>query len=211
ERERIGRVHPPELPPVDLHERSKARARRRREGHRIDDTDVRRILHEKGHYSGPMPYELKAEPSLDVPITMTTAALVVGSELGKADLAPDHCRWCGSNALDDGTRDLLRWDSPRTAATVSDASGFLVAPATSFVTLAAAAAHDGASHDTSKNVLIVLESVATSAALNQIVKFSVARERPYAFHGSSAKTTRDAHLSFFSGHTSLTTTLAAAG
>jgi len=160
-----------------------------------------------------MAYELKADPSLDVPITMTTAALVVGSELGKRDIAPDHCLWCASNAFDDGARDLLKWDSPKTAATISDACGFMLAPATSFATLAGAAAHDGASRHTPEDLLIVVESVAVTAMVNQIVKFGVARERPYAFHESSHldKTTPDAHLSFYSGHTSITMALAAAG
>lgn len=156
--------------------------------------------------------ELKKDVPLDVAITGTAIALVVGSELGKPDLVPNECRWCASNPLDEGARDALRWKSPKPAAHVSDAMGFLVAPTTAFATLAGAAARDGASHKTPTDVLLVLESVAASAVLNQIVKYTVARERPYGHYKTplSPSPTADARLSFYSGHTSLTFTLAAA-
>lgn len=156
--------------------------------------------------------DLKTDVPLDVAFTGTAIGLVVGSELGKPDLVPAECRWCTSNALDEGARDALLWEHPKTAAHVSDALGFLVAPTTAFATLGGAAARDGASQKTPTDVLIVLEAVAASAVLNQIVKYTVARERPYGHYKTplSPSPTADARLSFYSGHTSLTFTLAAA-
>jgi membrane-associated phospholipid phosphatase len=156
--------------------------------------------------------ELKTDIPVDVAFTGTAIGLVLWSELGKLDLVPDECRWCGGDALDDRVRDALLWDKPSTAALLSDANGFILAPTTAFATLAGAASHDGASRKTATDMLIVLEAGATSALLNQIVKYTVARERPYGRYKTplSPSPTADARLSFFSGHTSLTFTLAAA-
>jgi hypothetical protein len=157
-------------------------------------------------------HELKKDLPLDVAFTGTTVALVVGSELGKPDLVPDECRWCASNAFDEGARDALLWARPKRAALISDAMGFVVAPTTAFATLAGAAASDDASQKTPTDALLVLEAVAASATLNQIVKYTVARDRPYGHYKTplSPSPTADARLSFYSGHTSLTFTLAAA-
>lgn len=154
--------------------------------------------------------ELKKDVPVDVAITGAVVGLVVESELGKRDLAPSACRWCASNALDDGARDALRWKSPRTAAHISDVMGFVVAPGAAFGTLAGAAAGDDALGKTPTDALIVLETVSANALLNQIVKYTVARERPFSRHAAAPSPTPDARLSFYSGHTSMSFSLAAA-
>ncbi len=62
-------------------------------------------------------------------------------------------------------------------------------------------------------LLIVGESVVTTALLNQAVKFGVGRSRPYARNGNDAGVDPkkgDDHLSFFSGHTAVSFSLATA-
>jgi membrane-associated phospholipid phosphatase len=166
--------------------------------------------------------DLAHEVPIDAAVTVTAAGLVIGSELGKADLVPSSCRWCDRdgtdetlNGVDRGVRSALRWAEPKAAAAVSDVTGFLLAPTAAFGGLAISAARDHAEKQTPLNVLLVMECVALSALLNQAVKFTVARERPYAharsLGGSGQPPPKpDDNLSFWSGHSSLTFTLAAA-
>lgn len=158
------------------------------------------------------PHELRRDVPVDVAVTSTVIGLVLGSEVGKADLVPHACRWCAQNRLDEAARDALRWERPKRAALVSDGNAFVLAPATAFATLAGAAAHDGASRNTPLDALIVVEAVAVSAAVNQIVKYAVVRERPYGRYRTPLEPapTADARLSFYSGHTSLGFALASA-
>lgn len=55
-----------------------------------------------------------------------------------------------------------------------------------------------------KESLIIVESIAISSALNNIVKYAISRPRPYIYSNKAntkEKNNRDAHLSFYSGHT----------
>ncbi len=55
-----------------------------------------------------------------------------------------------------------------------------------------------------KESLIIIESIAISSALNNIVKYAISRPRPYIYTSKAntkEKNNRDAHLSFYSGHT----------
>ncbi len=62
---------------------------------------------------------------------------------------------------------------------------------------------DNSSSDYVKESLIIFETIAISSALNNIVKYSVSRPRPYIYSDKASekeKSNRDAHLSFYSGH-----------
>jgi membrane-associated phospholipid phosphatase len=142
----------------------------------------------------------------------------------KRDLAPASCRWCDRDAagndtlnpIDAAARDALRWQSPHVAARISDAIGFLGVPATSLATLRAAAADEGSGWKTTGvDVLLVGEAAMLSGVLNQAVKLGVGRERPFVHalrEEEKAKTPHptDNNLSFYSGHTSLTFSVATA-
>jgi membrane-associated phospholipid phosphatase len=162
-------------------------------------------------------HELRHDVAVDAAVTGTAIVLVVGSELGKADLAADPCGWCEDNALDHGARRALLWRSPRAAATISDVLGFAVAPANAFGTLALAGVDAGAPKGAAGvDALLLLEAVSISAVVNQAVKLAVGRERPFVHAlppGDKGRTRHpaDNNLSFYSGHTGLTMTLAAAG
>jgi hypothetical protein len=60
------------------------------------------------------------------------------------------------------------------------------------------------------DVLIIAQATALAADLNQLVKFTVGRERPFVHYGDPARPHEaDDDLSFYSGHTSLAFSLAA--
>ncbi len=137
----------------------------------------------------------------------------IASEALKDKLAPASCRWCGRNELDDAVTRALAWKDLKAADTVGGATAFGLAPAAAFGALALAANGDGRLRETPENALIVLEAAALSSALNQIVKFSVGRERPFVadIPGTEKQHTAspaDNDLSFYSGHSNLAFALA---
>jgi membrane-associated phospholipid phosphatase len=132
---------------------------------------------------------------------------------------PLTCRWCDRdsagndslNAFDRAGR-RLRWDRPEVAAVLSNVTGFVVTPLLAGGITALAAARDGRGAGTGPDLLVMAESGVLSANLNQLVKVLVRRERPYAhaLRGQHLPRTPEDNLSFFSGHTSESASLAVA-
>lgn len=168
-------------------------------------------------------YQLEKNLPLDVAVTVGAAALVFATEYYKDDLAPKRCVWCDAdasgkdtlNGLDRGARDLLRWNNGRPARQLSDTLAFAIAPATSVGTLLGASIDHGAEAGFGLDMLLMLEAVSISQVLNQTIKLSVGRERPFVHalpDEEKAKVAQpgDKNLSFYSGHTSITFAIAAA-
>ena len=137
------------------------------------------------------------------------------SELLKSTLVPSACRWCDVDGLDLGVRNALRWQSTSAAGTASGVIAFGLAPIAAALTLGLAADHDHAfRRDIVGDVVIVGEATVLAMDLDQLTKFVVARERPFARAlGPDERSHRadpDDDLSFFSGHTTATFALAAA-
>lgn len=152
---------------------------------------------------------------VDVSITASAAALWIASEALKSHLAPLACRWCESNPLDTAVRDHLRWTAHGAAAvTLGNAGAFVVAPLVGAGLLAVSAAQHGDAGQVWVDLLVTAEAVALSGDLNQLVKYAVGRQRPYAHAGVPNPDTGpgadDANLSFYSAHTSITFSIAAA-
>lgn len=174
--------------------------------------------------AGAQPYELKHDVPIDAAVTITAAALVFSSEaFGKADLAPEPCRWCDRdeegndtlNPVDRAARNALKWENTRLAASISDAIGFLGLPAASFGTLIASAGAEDTVGNTPLDMLLVGESMMLSGLLNQGVKLIAGRERPFVHalpdeEKSKTRHPTDNNLSFYSGHSSFTFSIAAA-
>ncbi len=165
--------------------------------------------------SAEAPTALRVSLPVDLSITAGAAALWLGSELLKGQLAPEACRWCASNPIDTAVRDHLRWTVHGGAAvTLSNAGAFAVAPLVGAGILVVSAAQQGGARQAWVDLLITAEAVALAGDLNQLVKYSVGRQRPYARAGVPNPDTRqgadDANLSFYSGHTSITFSIAAA-
>ena len=156
-------------------------------------------------------HALRYDLAVDVPLTIGAGALYFGSELVKPRLAAEECRWCDPPGLDRDARELLVWSNTDPARVTSDVLAFVAAPAAALVPLAVAA---DTRDDALLDALFVVEAVAIAADLNQLVKFAVGRERPFVHFGNYADPDRpadaDDNLSFYSGHTSMAFSFAAA-
>jgi len=161
------------------------------------------------------PAELRVSLPVDISITASAAAVWIASDVLKSHLAPLACRWCESNALDTAVRDHLRWtDHGGAAISLSNAGAFAVAPLVGAGLLAVSAAQQGGAHQVWVDLLIAAEAVALSGDLNQLVKYAVGRQRPYAHaaipNPDTGQGADDANLSFYSAHASVTFSIAAA-
>jgi membrane-associated phospholipid phosphatase len=153
----------------------------------------------------PLEYELK----LDVPITTLALAAWVGSELAKPRIGPESCRVCEPNALDAAVRNALVWRNPATARHASDALVFGVIPAAMIGNQLLGAKAGGDWKAGFVDLLVVAEAAAIAQDLNQLVKFTVARERPFVHYGDPARPHEpDDDVSFYSGHTTFAFALA---
>jgi membrane-associated phospholipid phosphatase len=170
------------------------------------------------------PHELRHDVPVDVAATSLAGVAWVTSELLKPVLVGERCRWCyrgedGSdrlNPVDRSIRGAALWEEPRTADTVSSVLGFVVEPVAVLGLTAAAAGYDKGIGGFPLDALLVLEATFIAADVNQLVKFAVARERPFVHYLPHAPGERpaataspsDDNLSFFSGHTTLVFALA---
>ena len=162
---------------------------------------------------------LRYDTRIDLAVTSTGGLWLAASEILKAQLVPEKCRWCyraadGSDALnpyDSYVRRRLLWTNTHAADLSSSIIGFVLLPLAGLGTTAIAASHDDALHGYPVDALVILETTILAADLNQLVKFAFARERPFvhflprAAGGIRALTDSpsDDNLSFFSGHTNL--------
>jgi len=162
--------------------------------------------------AGPDGQRLPYEPAVELPLT---AAGIVGYLLSdtifKDDLAPEGCRWCASNGFDRGIRDALLWDEPSDAETVSDL-GFVAVP---LATLGVMAIESHDDRGVLVDAAIIIEAVTIATDLDQLVKMTVGRERPFvhALPPEDKPLTEhpaDNDLSFYSGHTTWTFAFATA-
>lgn len=160
--------------------------------------------------------ELRHDEKFDVPITILAGSGWIGSELLKSKLGPADCRWCDRdhlNPLDASIRNSLLWSNEGLPDTLSSIDAFVLAPGVALGLDALAASHDGRFRGASVDGLVILEATMLAADLNQIVKFSVGRERPFVRALPSDQRPMTAHpddnnTSFFSGHTTLAFSLA---
>jgi membrane-associated phospholipid phosphatase len=122
----------------------------------------------------------------------------------KPSLAPDNCRWCDPTAVDVRVRDSLVWEDVDRARLYSNLTGYVAAPIFGLGMSALA----GLSRDDSgwarliDDTIPILETVAISQALSQMVKWSFGRERPFV-HFNNPPLDQDHNLSFWSGHSAL--------
>jgi membrane-associated phospholipid phosphatase len=163
------------------------------------------------------PSELRYDLRVDIPLTAATGLGFVLTEALRGSIAPAACRWCdrnadgsdGLNGLDAGVRSALRWSDTSAANTVSNVTAFALSPLLAYGLPALLAAREGRLGAFPVDALVITEAVALVAALNQVVKFSAARARPFVHAATvAAPMDSDNNLSFFSGHTSFAFALA---
>jgi membrane-associated phospholipid phosphatase len=169
-------------------------------------------------YMAAGPAELSYDLRVDLPVTVGLGAWWLSSEYAfKRELAPAQCRWCGENALDDAARAIRApRDQQAGAARASDLLGVVTTPLALLGLDALLTAGGGGSwRDALVDTLLIVEAMVASQAVNQVVKFSAGRERPFvaalpAAEKSQTAQPDDNNLSFFSGHSSYTFSLVAA-
>ncbi|MBK9030554.1 MAG: phosphatase PAP2 family protein [Myxococcales bacterium] len=155
---------------------------------------------------------LRVKRAREVPIVLVgglTYGLVSG--LATDALTPARCRWCAANPLDVGVRDGLRWSSPATADTASDVTAYVAAPAVA-LGLTYLALADGGAGQALDDGLVVAEAALLAMATSYTVKSLVGRERPDV-HALAPADKPDAsanNRSFYSGHSTLATSLVVA-
>jgi membrane-associated phospholipid phosphatase len=166
-------------------------------------------------------HELHYNLGYNVAAIVGSAGLVMASEYF-AIIKPQRCRWCDRNGDDDAlngvdrwARRTMRWQDPRGAQFASGVTAFLLEPAATTLEMIAASTADEATRAFPVDFLIITEAVAVSTLVNQATKIVFARERPFV-HGlppdERLKTAlpSDNNVSFYSGHTALSFTLASA-
>lgn len=141
------------------------------------------------------------------------ALYAISDTLAKPALAPDQCRWCTVNALDDHARDALRWSQPERAVTLSNVT--LTASQVTLVGLTALAAASAAEDGERiarfiDDAIPIAESAVVGQLVTQAVKFTFGRQRPLVHFQSDPGfvASQDDNLSWFSGHASQTFSLA---
>ena len=158
---------------------------------------------------------LRYSAKTDGAVAATATAAWLTSELLIGTLGAQRCRWCDSNAVDDATRDALRWSHPRAADLASSVDAFALAPVFALGADAVAARHDRRGGEVAVDWLLIAEATALAVDLNQLVKFTVGRERPFvhALPDDEKRSTArpaDNNTSFFSGHTTFAFAVATA-
>jgi membrane-associated phospholipid phosphatase len=166
------------------------------------------------------PQKLRWEPRLDLPVTGVLAAGWIISETAlKKPLAPAECRWCAPNAFDNAVRSVFNPTLAPSAGGVSSVDlasglvGFVALPLAMLGLDALLSWRDGVFLEAFPiDALLMVEATVSAMALNQTVKFSVGRARPYTIERPAElvpTNPTDDNLSFFSGHSSFSFALAA--
>lgn len=167
------------------------------------------------------PQKLRWEPRVDIPVTTVLVGGWLVSEFAvKKELAQSQCRWCETNGFDTWVRSafnprlLPSADGQHDFHVASNMVGFVALPAVLVGLDAVLSARDGSFLETFPvDLLLVVESMFSALALNQAVKFAVARARPYSIGATPQMIAlggdiADNNLSFFSGHSTFAFALA---
>lgn len=159
--------------------------------------------------------DLDVDPKVTLPIVLIGMSTYAAGELVlKDEISPSTCRWCASNRFDDGIRDGLRWDDTNLAHQLSNLTGFAAAPVVAFGGIALLGElDDDAGGSFGDDALVILEAAVITANINYVIKAAVGRERPFVHALPAAdkphtKAPSDNNLSFYSGHSAWSMSLA---
>lgn len=167
------------------------------------------ILPSTASATGPVKPRMQVNFPVDLGITGAGAAIWLTTEILKGKIAPASCRWCEPPAGDVAVKNSLRWDNTKAADVTSYVTGFALAPIAAFALDGLAVnSSNGSFREWGEDATVIMESIVVGANLNQLVKFIVARERPFVHDLDPAAKGRtsspgDNNLSFYSGHTML--------
>lgn len=143
-------------------------------------------------------------------ITAALGAAYLTIEFGlNRQLSPEQCHWCAPTRFDVAARDALRWRDTSAADTLSNWTGYVLAPvaATGLTMLGSEGRGWRRRFD---DVVPVIQSAIVVSLLQHVAKLSAARQRPYAHYATPGELgpSVENDVSFWSGHTSLAFSLA---
>jgi membrane-associated phospholipid phosphatase len=154
--------------------------------------------------------ELSYRLEIDGPITLVAGVGWFAAISQRETIGPATCQWCAPSSFDLGARRALLWQDPIAAEHLVDVVGFAVGPAAALGADLVAASHEDAAPQFLVDALLVTEAASIASDVNLAVRFSVARQRPWAWAAAQspstsaeASRTRDANLSFYSGHATM--------
>jgi membrane-associated phospholipid phosphatase len=163
---------------------------------------------------------LRYDPLLDGTLTGAAATLIVLNGVFEADIAPSTCKWCDRdddgrdtlNGFDAAARDL-RVENIRPIRRWGDMAIWRFLPQVAVGLLWLAASEEGEYDQGIIDALIALEATTFAAISTQVVRYLVARERPYVHfytpeERAAERLSADANSSFFSGHASVSFAMA---
>lgn len=144
------------------------------------------------------------DPWPDGAITGGVLLLNGAAFLFHEELAPDRCRFCGTNCFDAWVTESLAWSDPRLAGRISDVGLVGIPVAGVAWGIARRGWEEGA-----LDGLVLIETVAINNLLTSAIKYSVGRQRPMGLYLPLRERERlmhpaEFHLSFPSGHASNT-------
>lgn len=162
------------------------------------------------------PNELAYRLEVDGPIALTGGVSWLAAISLRETIGPATCRWCEANATDLAVRRAMLWHDPIAAQKLVDVIGFAVGPAATLSADLIAASHDDAPRQFLADTVIAAEAATIASDVNLAIRFSVARQRPWAWSiahspgktGVQTDRTRDANMSFYSGHATMMFALA---
>jgi len=149
-----------------------------------------------------------------VPVTLGLGfAYFLAEAPFKSPLSKDTCRWCGPVGFDDSVRSSLVWDDIDKGDAISDATGYVAAPLFAIAGIGLVSHLDDRRANWFDDGLIIAESAAIAGVVNYAVKAAVARERPFVHQLApedkpNTEHPQDNNQSFYSGHSTLTMSLA---
>lgn len=155
------------------------------------------------------PRELRYNWKVDLVVTGLAATGYVITAVAENQLLPASCRWCDVNSFDKWGHDNIKWGNTDAANKAVYVTGYGLAPMAAFGLDALAASLDDSLSNFLPDALIIAEAGALSSFTTQLVKIAVGRQRPNAHFGGGSQNSNE-NDSFYSGHTSLAFSLAAA-
>jgi membrane-associated phospholipid phosphatase len=146
----------------------------------------------------PLAYRL----DVDGAVTLASGAAWVTAISLRETIGPATCTLCGTNSFDIAARNTLLWKDPIAAERLVDVIGFGVGPAFILGADFLAASHEDSWRQSLVDALLIGEAAGIASDVNLAFRMSLGRERPWASVLPPDPTrTRDANMSFYSGHT----------